>query len=294
MGRCGYIALVGRPNVGKSTLLNRVLGQKVSITSDKPQTTRHRILGIKTEEDTQYIYVDTPGLHLGKSVAINRYMNRAAAAALADVDVVVMVVEALRWTEEDDRVVDELKKVRAPVILAVNKVDRVRDKAMLLPYLEETSSRFEFAEVVPLSAAEGENVDVLERLVEERLPRAAYLFEADQITDRSQRFLAAELIREKLTRVLRQELPYALTVEIEQFIEEKELVRIDAVIWVERQSHKAIVIGKGGTVLKHVGRQARRDLEDMLEVKVFLRLWVKVKEGWSDDDRMLRELGYSE
>ncbi|MEJ2345298.1 MAG: GTPase Era [Gammaproteobacteria bacterium] len=292
--RCGFVAIVGRPNVGKSTLLNRIVGQKVSITSHRPQTTRHRIVGIKTAGETQYVYVDTPGLHLGAKSAINRYMNRTASSALADVDVVLFVVEALRWTDEDENVASRLTSGRAPVILVVNKVDVLKDKSALLPYLEQVAGKGKFAEIVPVSAGTGTGLVDLERLVARRLPEGVHYFPEDQVTDRSERFLAAELVREKLMRMLRQELPYALTVEIERFREDEGVLHVDAVIWVERKGQKAIVIGKGGATLKEVGKQARLEMEAMFASKVFLRLWVKVKEGWADDERILRSLGYSD
>ena len=290
--RCGFVAIVGRPNVGKSTLLNHLVGQKVSITSSKPQTTRHRVIGIKTAEGAQAIYVDTPGLHGGRGRAIDRAMSRAALGALQDVDLVVFVVEALRWTGDDARVAERLRDLRVPVILAVNKVDRVERKEDLLPYLEELGTRGSFAEVIPVSARAGIQLDVLEREVGRRLPESAPLFSTDQVTDRSERFLAGEIIREKLMRRLGQEVPYRLTVEIERFTEEGATTKIDAVIWVEKPGQKAIVIGAEGKMLKAVGEEARADIERMLEKRVYLGLWVKVREGWSDDDRALRQLGY--
>ncbi len=291
--RCGYVAIVGRPNVGKSTLLNRILGQKISITSRRPQTTRHRILGIKTTERYQAVYLDTPGLHLNARKAMNRYLNRAASEVLDDVDVAVFVVEGTRWTDEDEWVLKRLERAGVPVILAINKVDKV-DKEALLAHIAELAGRAEFKAVVPLSARKGENVEALEEEVEKLLPPNAPFYPEDQVTDRSMRFMAAELVREKLMRRLGQELPYALTVEVESFEEERGVVHIGAVIWVERAGQKAIVIGKGGENLKEVGRQARLDLEKMMERKVFLRLWVKVKEGWSADERALRSLGYGD
>lgn len=290
--RCGFVALVGRPNVGKSTLLNRILGQKISITSRRPQTTRHRILGIKSADDSQVIYVDTPGLHRKAGRAINRYMNRTAGDVLHDVDAVIFLVEGNRWTDEDDLVLQRLRDVRVPVILAVNKVDRLRDKAVLLPQLQFLGEKFPFKEVFPISAQRGENVAALEKAVTQLLPHAPAMFPSDQITDRSERFMAAELVREKLFRHLGQELPYGLTVEIERFREEDGLLRINALIWVERDTHRAMVIGKGGALLKQVGQDARRDMERAFGRKVFLEMWVKVKEGWADDERALRSLGY--
>lgn len=290
--RCGYVALVGRPNVGKSTLLNGLLGQKISITSHRPQTTRHRILGIKTLEAAQIVYVDTPGLHQGDRKALNRAINKAAVAALHSVDVVAFVVEGMQWDAEDQWILDKLKDVKAPVILVVNKVDALEDKALLLPHLQKLAALHPFADIVPLSAREHDNLDSFEACVVRHLPEAPPMYPEDQITDRSERFLAAELVREKLFRRLGQEVPYGLTVEIEQFRHEGGLRRVHALIWVERESHKAIVIGKGGALLKEIGSEARRDMERLFDGKVFLQLWVKVKEGWADDERALRSLGY--
>ena len=291
--RCGYVAIVGRPNVGKSTLLNHLLGQKISITSSKPQTTRHRILGIVTHPDAQVIYVDTPGVHEKAKRAMNRYMNRVAVASLQDVDLILFVVEGLRWEREDEAVLERLRDVKTPVILVVNKVDKITDKRQLLPHLEELAGKGEFAEVIPISAMRGTDVAHLESVVKPYLPEHPPVFPPDQLTDRSERFLAAEIVREKLMRALGQELPYALTVEIERFSPgENGVTEIAAIIWVERPNHKGIVIGKGGRLLKKVGEQARKDLEQLLGCRVFLQLWVKVKEGWSDDERILRSLGY--
>jgi GTP-binding protein Era len=290
--RCGYVALVGRPNVGKSTLLNRLLGQKISITSPKPQTTRHQILGIKTLSHAQIIYVDTPGLHRHARKALNRVLNQAASSALIDVDVVVFLVDALRWTEEDEQVLDKLRRAGVPVFLAVNKIDRVHSKSELLPVLQSLSKKFDYAGVIPISARTGDNLDALEGLVLEHLPVSPPLFPEDQVTDRSERFLAGELIREKLFRRLGKELPYGVTVEIEKFFEADTILRINGLIWVERASHKKIVIGRHGSMLKAVGREARVDMEEMFGKKVYLELWVKVKEGWADDERALHSLGY--
>lgn len=290
--RAGYIALVGRPNVGKSTLLNALLGQKLSITSHKPQTTRHRILGIKSSDDAQFVYVDTPGIHGQAKRAVNRYMNRAASSILYDVDVIVFLVEALRWEEEDELVLKALQSVSAPVVLAVSKTDLVKDKARLLPYLQACSDNFPFAAVVPISSYRRTNLEQLESALKQHLPVSPPIYPEDQLTDRSERFLAAEIIREKLMRRLNEELPYELTVEIEQFKEEGEMLRIAGLIWVERENQKAIVIGKQGSMLKEIGREARTDMENLFSRKVFLQLWVKVKEGWSDDERALNSLGY--
>lgn len=292
--RSGYAVLLGRPNVGKSTLLNRLLGRVISITSPKPQTTRHAILGIRTLADVQIVFVDTPGLHVNINSALNRYMNRVACSTLNYVDVAVFMIEALRWTEEDVRVLDRLAVFEGPVILAVNKVDQLAEKARLLPFLKEQAGRREYAGVLPISAVSGDNVAMLERSIAGLLPESDFLFPEDQITTVGQRFMAAELVREKLTRRLRQELPYALTVEIETFQEDHELLRIGAIIWVGRQGHKRIVIGKNGATLKEIGRQARQDMEILFDRRVFLETWVKVKEGWSDDDRSLRYFGYQD
>ncbi len=290
--RAGYIALIGRPNVGKSTLLNALLGQKLSITSHKPQTTRHRILGIKTSDDAQLVYVDTPGIHGQAKRAVNRYMNRAASSILNDVDVIVFLVEALRWEEEDELVLKALQSVSAPVVLAVSKTDLVKDKARLLPYLQACSDKFPFTAVVPISSYRKTNLEQLESALKQHLPESPPIYPEDQLTDRSERFLAAEIIREKLMRRLNEELPYELTVEIEQFKEEGEMLRIAGLIWVERENQKAIVIGKQGSMLKEIGHEARIDMENLFSRKVFLQLWVKVKEGWSDDERALNSLGY--
>jgi GTP-binding protein Era len=292
--KAGFVALVGRPNVGKSTLLNYLIGQKISITSRRPQTTRHRIQGIKTSEAGQAVFVDTPGIHANEKRAMNRYLNRTAGTALLDVDLVVWVIDRPAWAPEDDLVLERIKSAGAPVILIINKIDWLDDKGLLLPFLEDAESRHPFAAMIPVSALKGANLDVLESKIMELLPEGEPIFPEDQITDRSERFLAAEIIREKLLRSLGQEVPHALTVEIEQFKVEGNLTRIAAVIWVEREGQKAIVIGQKGGVLKKVGERARLDMERLLDGKVFLQLWVKVKEGWSDDERALRSLGYSE
>jgi GTP-binding protein Era len=292
--RCGFVTLVGRPNVGKSTILNRLVGQKISITSRRPQTTRHRILGIKTDERAQIIYVDTPGLHAKQQRAINRYLNRAAVDSLRDVDVVVFVVEGTRWQEDDEWVLEKLKHLVCPVVLAINKIDLVADKSELLPHMEMLAQKRDFAELIPVSAKNGDHLQQLETAVRERLPQSPSFYSEDQITDRSQRFLAAELVREKLFRRLGEEIPYGLTVEIERFRTERKTLHIHALIWVEKGSHKPIVIGSKGERLKLVGREAREDMQKLFEQKVFLRLWVKVKEGWADNERALRSLGYDE
>ena len=290
---CGYVAIAGRPNVGKSTLLNHILGQKLSITSRKPQTTRHQILGVKTTDTSQVVYVDTPGIHNRRATAINRYMNRAASSVLNDVDIVLFVVQAMQWTEEDEAVLTRLQSVDAPVLLVINKIDKVGDKDMLLPYIEELSARYNFAAVTPVSALHADNIDRLEAAVTGLLPRNPPFFAEDQVTDRSVRFLAAEIIREKLIRELGQELPYTSTVEIEKYEEGDAITRIFATIYVESQGQKAIIIGSKGARLKSIGSKARADIETLIDGKVYLQLWVKVREGWSNDEQALRSLGYS-
>ncbi len=293
LNHCGYVAIVGRPNVGKSTLLNQILGQKISITTRKPQTTRHQILGIKTTEDAQVVYVDTPGIHRGSKKAMNRYMNKAAASVINDVDVVVFVVDGLHWEEDDQAILEKLKQVDAPVILALNKLDKLGDRAQLLPHIQQLSKKMSFREVIPVSASKGENVESLEATVTALLPASPPFFPEDQVTDKSERFVAAELVREKLMMRLGQEVPYSITVEIEQFKLKKNVLHINALIWVERENQKMIVIGKKGEMLKAVGKQARIEMEAMFEQKVFLQLWVKVKDKWADDERALQNLGYT-
>ncbi|HEY8941961.1 MAG TPA: GTPase Era [Cellvibrio sp.] len=292
--RCGYVAIVGRPNVGKSTLLNHILGQKISITSRKPQTTRNAVVGIKTEGDVQIIFVDTPGMHLGQQKAINRYMNRAATTAMKDVDVVVFVVDRFIWTEEDEAVAEKLQHINSPVILAVNKVDQIEDKETLLPHLQQLAEKLKVAEIVPISALRNNNLDRLEQLITERLPEGIHMYPEDQITDRSSRFMAAEIVREKITRQLGDELPYEMAVEIEEFKQEGNLLNISALILVERDGQKKILIGDKGARIKLIGTEARIDMEKLFEMKIMLKLWVKVKSGWSDDERALRSLGYND
>ncbi|MGM8849191.1 GTPase Era [Salinicola sp. MH3R3-1] len=293
---CGFVAIVGRPNVGKSTLMNRILGQKISITSRRPQTTRHQVMGIKTENEVQFVYVDTPGIHLqtrDRNKAINRFMNQAATQALRDVDCVVFLVDRTRWTDEDQVVLDKLTHVEAPVILAINKVDWLEDKTTLLPWLESLSARREFAAILPISAKDGTNVPELEGEVAKRLPEGVHYFPDDQITNKSQRFLAAELVREKVMRQLGDELPYQMTVEIEEFRDEGKVIHISALMLVERQGQKKILIGDKGERIKKIGIEARQEMERAFDSKVMLNLWVKVKRGWSDDDRALKSLGYN-
>lgn len=292
--RCGYVSIVGRPNVGKSTLLNHILGQKIAITSRKPQTTRHRMLGIVTRERVQAIYVDTPGIHGEARKALNQYMNKAATSALKDVDVVLFVVDGLKWSPDDELVLTKLQKINLPVLLVINKVDTVEDKAALLPHIEQLTQRLPFAEVVPVSALKGHNLDRLHEAVGQRLPFSPPFYDEDQITDRSQRFLAAETVREKIMRQLGEEVPYEMTVEIEEFKQEGNLLRISACILVEREGQKKIVIGDGGQRLKLIGTEARLDMVKLFGSKIMLSLWVKVKGGWSDDERALKSLGYGD
>ena len=289
----GLITIVGRPNVGKSTLLNHLVGQKLSITTRRPQTTRHRILGINSRDNAQLVYIDTPGIHHGGKRAMNRYLNRTAGASLADADVVIFMTEGTLWRDEDQLVMDKLKTCQVPVFWLPNKVDLVKEKAELLPHIEKVSSEGNFHRVIPISAFDNDQVAAVEELIIPLLPEGPPLYPEDQITDRSMRFMVAELVREKLTRQLTQELPYALTCEVEEYRDDGPgLTRIGVVIWVERPGQKAIVIGKGGSVLKRVGQQAREEMEKMLEHKVFLQLWVRVKQGWSDDQRAMQSLGY--
>jgi GTP-binding protein Era len=270
------------------------LGQKVSITSKKPQTTRHRILGIKTTDQAQVIYVDTPGLHLGGERAINRYMNREAAGAIEDVDVIVFLVDRTKWTDEDENVLNKLQSLNTPVILAINKTDQLEDKTQLLPHMESLQQKMAFASIVPISALKNEGVGAIQQTVVDLLPQSPPLFPEDQITDRSERFFAAEIVREKLIRNLGQEIPHRLTVEIESFKDERNMYRINAVIWVEKPGQKGIIIGKNGSRLKLVGESARKDMEIAFDRKVFLQMWVKVKKSWSNDERALQSLGFKD
>ena len=290
--RCGYVAIVGRPNVGKSTLLNHILGQKLAITSRKPQTTRHTLLGIKTEGDVQAIYVDTPGLHKDNDKALNRFMNKSASQALRDVDVVLFVVDRMRWTEEDEMVWNKVRHLECPVILVVNKVDRLENKKEMLPHLEWLTQQLPKAEVVPVSALNGGNLDHLQAVIAGLLPEGEHFYPDDQLTDRSSRFLAAELVREKVMRQLGAEIPYQVAVEIEQFQQEGKVLHIHALILVEREGQKKIIIGDGGDRMKKIGQEARLDMQKLFGSKIMLNLWVKVRRGWSDDERALNSLGY--
>lgn len=290
--RCGLVAVIGRPNVGKSTLINAVMGRKVSIVTAKPQTTRHRILAVHTSDDAQIIFVDTPGLHRKAGKAMNRLMNRTAANALADADVILFVSDATHWTSEDDDVLKRLSKVSAPVVAVLNKVDKVHPKEKLLDAIALMSARRDFDEIIPVSALKHDYLDKLMEILPPFLPESPPLFPEDMHTDRSREFHASEIIREKLTLLLHQELPYGLTVQIERYEEDDNGVAINAVIWVERDSQKGIVVGKNGSVLKKVGRAARLELKEQLQRNVHLEMWVKVKTNWADNEKDLMNLGY--
>lgn len=290
--RAGHIAVVGRPNVGKSTLINALVGAKVSIVSAKPQTTRHRVLGVRTEADAQYVFVDTPGFQTRHRNALNQTMNRTVANVLSEVDLVLWLVEAGRFTPEDERILSLLPAGK-PVVLVANKLDLVRDKPGLLPWLAGMGRRRDFAEIVPLSARDGKDAARLLAILRPRLPEAPPMFEADAITDRSERFLAAEIVREKIFRLSGDEVPYGVNVAVEKFEQTPEGVRrIDVVIWVDRAAHKPMLLGKGGEHMKRIASEARRDMEHLFDGKVFLQCWVKVKQGWADNAALLQSLGY--
>lgn len=290
--RSGMVAVVGRPNVGKSTLVNRLVGHKVSIVAPKPQTTRQRIQGVLNIDGDQVVFVDTPGLHHGGRTALNRYMNEAARAVFSDVDLILHVVDAQRWTMEDSAVVEHIKAARTPALLVINKVDRLPDKERLLPLIAELSTRHDYAGVVPVSATKGANCDALCREIVARLPEGPQLYPEGQFSDHGLDFAIVEAVRERLIRELGQELPYSLTVTLESLAREEAMLKASAVIWVEREGQKKIVIGKDGEVLKRVGSAARRALEYQTGKRVFLRLWVRVKSGWTDDPKTLKRFGY--
>jgi GTPase len=292
--KCGYVALVGKPNVGKSTLMNALLGRKVSITSRKPQTTRQRIIGIKTTATSQMVFVDTPGVHAKMERELNRYMNKVSQAALHDVDVILFMVDSHQLTVDDKKVLKLLTHVAAPVILVINKIDRVKDKKALLPVIEELSQLRHFSDVVPISAIKSKQLDVLDNVIEGYLPDGEHFYPPEQFAAQSDQFIITEFIREKLLQQLGEELPHLLTVGIEIMAEEDDLFNIAAIIWVDKDSHKPMVIGKQGKKLKAVGTAAREDLERYFDKKVMLRLWVKVKSGWSDDKAMLGRFGFDE
>lgn len=292
--RSGYVALVGRPNVGKSTLLNRLIGQKVAITSHKPQTTRHRILGIQSREEGQIVYIDTPGIHDRGMQALNRYLNRAAHSALQEVDLALFVVQAGVWNREDEMVLKAIQQARTPTIAVVNKIDTVRPREALLPYLSELGRRHDFLEVVPVSAKDGTQVETLETVLLKYLPVGEAIFPEDQLSDRPERFFAAEILREQIIRRYHEELPYAVTVEIERFEEDDGRYVIGAVIWVERDSQRGILLGRQGQAMKEAASAARRNMEDFFQTRVHLDVWIKVKKSWSSDETSLAQLGYSD
>lgn len=289
---CGFVTLVGRPNTGKSTLLNRIIGQKLSITSRKPQTTRNHLLGIKSGEDSQIIFIDTPGLQKKPGNLFNRYMNREVFNALSNVDVVVHVAEALNWNEYDENVYKHISKLSVPVILVINKTDKIRNKQDLLPYIDELNRKGFYREIVPLAAKTGQNINVLEDTIKKLLPSGNPLFPDDQVTDRNERYFAAEFIREKLTRSLGDELPYNISVTIDRFQAQQRIIKISATIWVANEGQKKIVIGKNGAVLKQAGELSRKDMENMFGQKVFLETWVKIKDKWTDSTQALKQFGY--
>lgn len=289
--KSGYIALIGKPNVGKSTLMNAFLGQKISIITRKPQTTRHRILGVKTTDTVQMVFIDTPGLQSRHQSSMNRIMNRVAKGVLHEVDVILFLIDARGWTLEDEEVLELLKKASVPVVLAINKVDQLKQKTELLPLMEKAAQLFPFHQVIPISAKEGLQLDVLEETLETLLPHTGDLLPPEKITDRSDQFVITEFVREKLMRRLGNEIPYEIAVTVDMMEEEEKLLRVAVVIWVARDTQKIIVIGKKGEMLKQVGIQARRDLEEYFQKRVFLQLWVKVKANWINEQRSMREFG---
>lgn len=294
LAHSGFAAIVGRPNVGKSTLLNRLVGQKLSITSRKPQTTRWHLLGIRTNNDSQIIYIDTPGFQKKPVTVFNRYMNREIQNSLADTDIVIQVIEALNWTDVDSYIYDIIRKLDRPRLLAINKIDRLENKHDMLAFIHELAGKYNFNEFIPISARTGKNTGLLETTIRNSLPPGPPYFDGDSISDRSEKFFASEFIREKLTRSLGQELPYNITVTIDSFREEKKLLRIHAVIWVENEGQKKIVIGKEGRVLKKAGESARKDMEKMFGKKIFLETWVKTRARWTTSTRALKQFGYSD
>ena len=289
--RSGYVSIVGKTNAGKSTLLNSILGQKIAITSRKPQTTRHRFLGIKTESENQIIFVDTPGFHSGQKRALNRYMNKVAANALRGVDIVLYLIDKLDWQEDDLQRLESIPN-ETSVILVVNKIDKLKDKNSLLPFIEERNKDGLFSSIIPISALKGMNLDELVDLICDKLPYGSHLYPEDQITDISEKFLASEVIREKCINRLGDELPYRVSVSIDRFSESEKVIHIDSTIFVEKQSQKGMLIGKSGSKLKAIGTSSRKELEDLLESKVMLKTWVKVKSGWSDNETLLPSMGY--
>ena len=294
MNHCGYVAVIGKPNVGKSTLINQIVGEKVSIVTSKPQTTRHQILAIQTSKKGQILFIDTPGMHVGHKKALNKYMNKTAAAAVLDVDLILFLVESLKWSADDEQALKSLKHTNTPVILVINKADLIKDKEKLLPFANKIFQNFDFKEIFYISASKGKGVADLEDKIIQMLPETANYFSDDQLTDKSTKYLVSELIREQLMLRLHQELPYSLTVEVESYKDKGSIVHIHALIWVERDIQKNMVIGKRGDTLKQVGIQARKEIQDLVGKKVHLKMWVKVKSAWADNDRLLQQLGYKD
>ncbi|MCF6319177.1 MAG: GTPase Era [Proteobacteria bacterium] len=294
MNRCGYVAVIGRPNVGKSTLINRIVGEKVSIVTAKPQTTRHQILAIHTTTKGQILFIDTPGMHVGQKKALNKYMNRTAASAVLDVDLILFLVESLMWTKDDEQALKALQHVKTPVILVVNKSDLAKHKEKLLPFVHNIFQEYNFNDVYYTSASKGKGVDDLEDKIYQFLPKSENHYEEDQLTDKSTKYLVSELIREQLMLRLHQEIPYSVTVEVESYKDKGSIVHIHALIWAEREIQKNMIIGKQGETLKKVGSLARREIESLIGKKVHLKLWVRVKSAWANNERLLHQLGYKD
>lgn len=294
MNHCGYVAVIGKPNVGKSTLINQIIGEKVSIVTSKPQTTRHQILAIQTSPKGQILFIDTPGMHVGHKKALNKYMNKTAAAAVLDVDLILFLVESLKWGPDDEQALKSLQYTKTPVVLVINKADLIKEKEKLLPFANKIFQNFDFKEIFYISASKRKGVDDLEDKIYQMLPETANYFSDDQLTDKSTKYLVSELIREQLMLRLHQELPYSLTVEVESYKDKGHIVHIHALIWVERDIQKNMVIGKRGDTLKQVGIQARKEIQDLVGKKVHLKMWVKVKSAWADNDRLLQQLGYKD
>ena len=294
MNKCGYVAVIGRPNVGKSTLINNIVGEKVSIVTAKPQTTRHQILAIETSKKGQILFIDTPGIHTGQKKALNKYMNKTAVAAVHDVDLILFLVESLRWNENDEKALLALEYTKTPVILVINKADLIKQKEALLPFANKIFEKYNFKDIFYISASKGKGVADLENKIYQYLPESENHFDQDQLTDKSTKYLVSELVREQLMLRFHQELPYSLTVEVESFKDKGNIVHIHALIWVERETQKNMLIGKHGSSLKYVGIHARKEIQDLVGKQVHLKLWVKVKSAWADNDRLLQQLGYKE
>ena len=294
MNKCGYVAVIGKPNVGKSTLINHIVGEKVSIVTAKPQTTRHQILAIGTKPSGQILFIDTPGMHVGHKKALNKFMNKTAANAVLDVDLILFIVESMKWTDDDEQALKALKHSKTDVILVINKADLIKQKEKLLPFANKIFGYYDFKEIFYISASKGKGVDDLEEKIFQYLPESENFFSEDQLTDKSTKYMVSELIREQLMLRFHQELPYSLTVEVESYKNKGHIVHIHALIWVEREIQKNMIIGKGGESLKHVGIHARKEIQDLIDSKVHLKLWVKVKSAWADNDRLLQQLGYKD